>query len=80
MKGYWHDHLLVRLDVFVARDFVRDDVVDDDDLREVVVEPGEVSSTTAFLMQTTGGNPSHIFCHVLPSSVELKSLPLRVPK
>ena len=70
----------MRPDFFVARDFGRDDVADDDDLREVGVELGEVSSTTAFLTQTTGGSPSHIFCHVLPSSVELKSLPLRVPK
>jgi hypothetical protein len=31
-------------------------------------------------MHRIDGNPSAIFCHVLPASREQKSSPLRVPK
>jgi hypothetical protein len=43
-------------------------------------KPPEVSSMNALRTQTTDGNPSSIFFHVLPSSQEPKSCPLRVPK
>jgi hypothetical protein len=79
VKGYWHNHRLVRRDLFVAGDFARDEVASDA-LDNVGPEPAEASSTTAFRTQTTAGSPSSIFCHVLPSSVEPKSCPLRVPK
>ena len=80
VKGQWRDHFFVRRDLFVATDLARDEVADDNALVNVGVAPGEASSTTAFRMQTTGGSPSSIFCHVLPSSLEPKSFPLRVPK
>jgi len=80
VKGHRHDHLFVLRDLFVASDFARDEIADDNALGDVGVELGEASSTTAFRMQTTGGSPSSIFCHVLPSSLEPKSFPLRVPK
>jgi hypothetical protein len=38
------------------------------------------SPTTAAFTQTTGGSPSIIDCHDLPSSLEPYTLPLRVPK
>jgi hypothetical protein len=81
LKGHWHDHPFVRRDGFAEPDLLRDVIADDDDnLRGVGVETRDVSSKTAFRMQATGGSPSSILCQVRPSSVEPKSLPLRVPK
>ena len=79
VKGHWHDYFFVRRDLLAARVFDRDDTADTDDLR-LGVELEDARSKTAVRIQATGGSPSSIFCHVLPSSVELKSLPLRVPK
>jgi hypothetical protein len=83
VKSDCHDHLLVLRDLLDATDFGRDETAGDDlrgDLCDAGVEPGEASSTIALHMQATGGNPSSILCHVLPSSLEPNSFPLRVPK
>ena len=57
---------------------------------EVAVDDGRVNvaagitlsedSTIARFMRVTGGNPSSIVSHVLPSSFEPNSFPLRVKK
>ena len=80
VKGHWQDYFVVRRDLLAASVFDRDDTADTDDLRGLGVELEDARSKTAGRIQATGGSPSSIFCHVLPSSVELNSLPLRVPK
>src|SRR5215813_10410240 len=78
-----HNYFPVWRDLVVVRGFARDEVTDGVATDLVLLNPGaatEVSSTTAPLMQVTGGKPSRIFCHVRPSSLEPKSFPLRVPK
>ena len=80
VKDYRHDQLfLVGRDLRVDRDFDRDEIAVAA-LGKIGAKPPEVSATTAFRTQTTDGRPSSIFCHVLPSSREPKSCPLRVPK
>jgi hypothetical protein len=85
VKGYRHDHLFfVGRDLFVGRDWRVEGNLDRDlgadaALCDVGHNP-EAPSKTAFRTQTTDGSPSSIFCHVLPSSREPKSCPLRVPK
>jgi hypothetical protein len=80
------EHYLLR-DLLDVTDFDLDainfelDEAADDDLRGDLcgLEP-DGSSTIALRIHVTGGNPSNILCHVLPSSLEPNSLPLRVPK
>ena len=83
MKSYGHDYSLALRDLLDAIDFDRDEMEGDDlfcDLRDGDVGTEEASSTIAARMQTTGGKPSSILCHVFPSSLEPNSFPLRVPK
>lgn len=83
MKSYCHDYFLPLRDSLDATDPDRDETAADDlrgDLRDVGVGPAEASSTIAVRMQTTGGKPSSILCHIFPSSFEPNSFPLRVPK
>src|SRR6267142_781120 len=80
VKGHGHNHLFVRRDLVFETDFARDDVVVGDALGSAGDETPDASSTKAVRTQVTAGNPSSIFCHVLPSSREPKICPFRVPK
>jgi len=83
VKGECHNQLFVLRDLLDGAEFTLDEAAAADlrdDLGGVRLEAEEGSSTIALRTQATGGNPSSILCHVLPSSLEPNSFPLRVPK
>ena len=79
VKDQRQDYLFVRCDLLVVDDLVRDEDAGDA-LRNIAPDPVDALSTRACRRQSIGGRFSRIFSHVLPSSREAKSCPLRVPR